>query len=470
MNSKQRLLSQIPPVNEILNHRKIQPLLKKYSRHLIHSIIREEIDSHKNALLKNKSDSSRQANTHQIVKSVIDKIVDLMQPNLRRVINATGVILHTGLGRAPLAEEARENLIRISEGYCCLEIDLQSGERGDRASHIEQLVCRLTGAEAACVVNNNAAAVLLTLNTLAFEREVLISRGQLIEIGGSFRMPDVMQKSGAKMIEVGTTNKTHTKDFEEAITAATGLICVVHPSNYRVRGFTKEVGLEEIVALATKHRVPVFQDLGGGVLIDLRKYKLPYEPVVRESVEMGVDAITFSGDKVLGGPQSGLIVGKRRYIDAIKQNPLLRALRCDKLVYAALEPTLRSYFSEGSLRATNEVMRMLTEPNRSVKNRAKEILKRVSTTAKAQCEIRIEPTKAQMGSGALPLEELASWALVLKSDRITTEGLARKFRLHSNPVIGYIRDDALYFDIRTIQRSEEESLIAAMQHVLLNLA
>lgn len=466
MNSKQRILSQIPPVNEILNHRQIQPLLKKYSRDLVHSIIREQIESHKDFLLKNKSGLSHEKNRQKIVKDVIKKIDDLMQPRLKKAINATGVILHTGLGRAPLSDDARENLQRIAEGYCSLEIDLESGERGDRTAHVEELLCRLTGAEAACVVNNNAAAVLLALNTLAFKKDAVISRGQLIEIGGSFRMPDVMHKSGAKMIEVGTTNKTHLRDYEKAMTPATGVICVVHPSNYRVKGFTEEADLAEIVEIAQRHHVPLMQDLGSGVLVDLRKYNLPYEPVVRDSVEIGVDVITFSGDKVLGGPQSGLIVGKRKYVEMIKKNSLMRALRCDKLVYAVLEPTLRSYFQNQPLMVSNEVLRMLCESPMALQRRARKILDGISQDVKRQYEITVEPTTIQIGSGALPLEQLPSRALVFLPSEITVEELARKFRSQQLPIIGYIRENKLFFDISTILPGELETFITTIENVL----
>jgi L-seryl-tRNA(Ser) seleniumtransferase len=468
MNSKQRILSSIPPIHEILNQSKIQSLIKKYSREFIHLLVYEEIEKRKEFLLKKNSAASREKNTREIVAGVIQKTDDLMQPSLRRVINGTGIILHTGLGRAPLCREAQDNLQKIAEGYCSLEIDLESGERGDRTKHVEELLCRLSGAEAACVVNNNAAAVLLTLNTLAFEKEVIISRGQLIEIGGSFRMPDVMQKSGAKMKEVGTTNKTHLKDYEQAITAATGLICVVHPSNYRVKGFTKEVSLAEVVAISRKHQVPVFQDLGGGIFVDFRKYHLPYEPVVRESVEIGADVITFSGDKVLGGPQSGLMVGKRKYIEAIKQNPLMRALRCDKLVYAALEPTLRLYFQVASLKTSNEVLRMLLETEEKVERKARACLKKISKEAKRICQIELEPATVQIGSGALPLEELPSWALALRSAKISTVELARRFRLSPTPIIGYIRGDKIYFDVRTIRPDEEQLFIETIEQVVMS--
>jgi L-seryl-tRNA(Ser) seleniumtransferase len=409
---------------------------------------------------------SRQAIFDEIVEQSVENIQNKLLPRLKKVINATGIILHTGLGRAPLPEEAQNNMRKIAEGYCNLEIDLESGQRGDRTKHVEDLLCQLTGAEAAGVVNNNAAAVLLALNTLCFGKEAVISRGQLIEIGGSFRIPEVMEKSGARMVEVGTTNKTHLRDYEKALSANTGLILTVHPSNYRVKGFTQEVNMEELVELGKKYHVAVMQDLGGGVLFDLRTYNLPYEPVARESIEMGVDVVTFSGDKVLGGPQSGIIIGKKKYLNAIKSNPLMRALRCDKLTYAMLEPTLKLYLSERDLVKQNRVLNMLLEPLEILGKRAQNITKKLAAEVKRNCEIKLEDTTIQIGSGALPLEELPSKAISLKSKIIPTEILAKRFRLHEPPIIGYIREDRLFFDFRTIFKEEEEILFHAIEEII----
>ncbi|MFQ5676873.1 MAG: L-seryl-tRNA(Sec) selenium transferase, partial [bacterium] len=387
------------------------------------------------------------------------------RPSLQRAINGTGIILHTGLGRAPLSTDAKENLLQVAEGYCNLELDLQTGKRGNRNSHVEELLCHLTGAEAACVVNNNAAAVLLALNTLCFGKEAIVSRGQLIEIGGSFRIPEVMEKSGAVMVEVGTTNKTHLKDYEKAICGQTGLLCLVHPSNFRVQGFTAEVSHADVVKLAARYDIPVLQDLGGGILVDLRDFGLPYEPVVQESVKSGLDVITFSGDKVLGGPQSGILVGKKTYIDEIKRNPLMRALRCDKLIYAALEATLRLFLQRGELASRNLVFKLLLMSVDELQKRAETLKKKLSEAVK-NTTIAIEDTRVEIGSGALPLEELPSKAISLRSRTIPTEILAQKFRTHTPPVIGYIREDRLFFDLRTVLANEDEVLLASCQKIL----
>lgn len=466
-DNRQKTLSKIPPVNQILDDAKIRRCMEKYSRGFVLSLIQEETQRYKEKLLiENVGDISRDFIQEELVSKILTRLQKITSPSLKKVINATGIILHTGLGRAPLNEEARENLMNISEGYCSLEVDLESGNRGNRNAHVESLICQLTGAEAACVVNNNAAAVLLTLNTLCFGREAIISRGELIEIGGSFRIPEVMEKSGAKMVEVGTTNKTHLKDYRRAISERSGLICVVHPSNYRVKGFTAETPLPDLVELANHHGLPIFQDLGGGVLVDLREYGLPYEPVVAESVENGVDVVTFSGDKVLGGPQSGIVVGKQRYLDKIKANPLMRALRCDKLIYAALEPSLKLYLQQ-ELLTRHSVLKMLLEPIESLQSRMGAFVSKISAGVKEICQISIADTFVQIGSGALPLEQLPSKAISLRSDAIPTESLAQRFRLNEPPIIGYVRDDRLFFDFRTLSETDASIVLAAIESILL---
>lgn len=462
--NKQNLLSQIPQINEILNHTKLQPYLKRFSRDWIVRIVQAETDRVRRQLVKDAStDSDENGLLEQIVDNSIQNAERRMQLSLKRAINATGIVLHTGLGRAPLSQVAQENLARIAEGYSTLEIDLESGKRGSRTSHVEELLCDLTGAEAACVVNNNAAAVFLALNTLSAGRDAIISRGQLVEIGGSFRIPEVMEKSGANMVEVGTTNKTHFHDYERAVTENAGVICIVHPSNYRVKGFVADVGVAEVVTLAHEHGVPVLQDLGGGVLVDLQKFGLPYEPVARESIELGVDVVTFSGDKVLGGPQAGIIIGKDACISKIKSNPLMRVLRCDKLIYAVLEATLKSYLQESELLAENRVFRMLLKPTEDLSKRIRKLQKQLPDSVTTACAISEKETTVQIGSGALPLEALPSKALTLKPHEITTEELARKFRLQDPPIIGYIRDDALHFDFRTIFEDEDARVLVGIK-------
>ncbi|MFQ5601632.1 MAG: L-seryl-tRNA(Sec) selenium transferase [bacterium] len=463
----QNRLSKIPPVNQVLEQDEIKSLTSKYSHRLIHSVTQQQLEKYKSEILKNpQTDKSRDAMLQEVVGRIAAYLTEMFQTRLKRVINATGIILHTGLGRAPLSEQVKEDLLRVAEGYCALELDLATGKRGNRTAHVEDLLCELTGAEAACVVNNNAAAVLITLNTLSFGKEAVVSRGQLIEIGGSFRIPEVMEKSGAIMKEVGTTNKTHLKDYAKVLSAQTGLISAIHPSNYRVQGFTQDVELSDLVKLGEKHGVPVFHDLGGGVLVDLQKYGLPYEPIVWESVEKGIDIITFSGDKVLGGPQCGLIVGKRKYIEAIKSNPLMRALRCDKLIFAALESTLKLYFNEEKLLSLNKVLAMLTEKKSRLNKRAQNVLKSLSTKIDHQYQVKLEESVIQIGSGAMPLEEIPSQAVSIQSTTTPVDRLAKLFRLHDPPIIGYIRENKLYFDFRTVLPSEDKLLVTAMNQIL----
>lgn len=467
-SSKQSLLAKVPQVSQILEHPQIRPYLERFSRELVLSCVKQQTQRLKEALLDGAATSRKSKPEHLawIVARSVEAIEARLRSSLRRVINATGIILHTGLGRAPLPEEARQNLQEITAGYCNLEIDLASGKRGDRLAHVEALLCHLTGAEAACVVNNNAAAVFLTLNTLSFGREAIISRGQLIEIGGSFRMPDVMAKSGARMVEVGTTNRTHLKDYERAITENTAVILAVHSSNYRIQGFTHEVPLSELVALGKRHGVTVIHDLGGGVLLDLRGFGLPYEPVVRESIEAGADVVMFSGDKVLGGPQAGIIVGNKSQLEAIRSNPLMRAVRCDKLTLACLESTLKLFLEEKTLLERHRVLKLLLTPSETLEARARHIVDQLSAEARSATTVGVEDAVVQIGSGAMPLEDIPSKAIVVSPARESAENLAARLRAGDPPVIGYIRENRLFLDVRTVGDDEDAVLLAALQRAL----
>ena len=454
------LLRALPSVEHL-----VQNVPERYASHIDRTFVtacaREAVQEIREAILAGKC-----AGTSQIPEKVQQafrrKLDRLLNRSLRPVINCTGIVLHTGLGRAVLSEAAVSHVQSILSGYCNLELDLDSGRRGDRTTHVEALLCTLTGAEAACVVNNNAAAVLIALNTLAEGREVLISRGELIEIGGSFRIPEVMAKSGAIMVEVGTTNKTHFHDFAGAITPQTAGILHVHPSNYRIQGFTKRVPLSELVELARQRGLFVLHDLGGGILTDLRQFGLPYEPVVQESVQAGADLITFSGDKVLGGPQSGIIVGKQAHVQRIKKNPLMRAVRCDKLTYALLESTLRLFLHPGTLQQTHQVLRMLSEPADAVRSRAERIAAAFQDLPGAW-NMEVVETHAQAGSGTLPLEKIPSFALRITSDRQDVHELAYRMRLENPAVVGYTQRNALYLDMRTVLPDQVEMLIDVLK-------
>lgn len=383
----------------------------------------------------------------------------LTQPSLTRVINATGVILHTNLGRAPLPKIGRDNLQRVMENYCNLEYNLETGGRGDRSTHIEELLCLLTGAEAALVVNNNAAAVLLALNSLAKRKEVPVSRGELVEIGGSYRMPDVMKASGVKMVEVGTTNKTHLKDYQNAINHKTAALLKVHTSNYRVMGFISEVSLPHLVELAHQHNLPVIYDMGSGALVSLSSWGLPDEPLAGTMVDMNVDVITFSGDKVLGGPQSGIIIGKRELITKIKKNNLTRALRCDKMTYAVLEDTLRCYLQPETLTEKIPFYTMLSVTMDELGRRAGRIQKEVQSS---HLQLEIVDAGSQVGSGALPLEKIPSVAVKVRSKKYSPNTLAAKLRRAQPPLIGNIKEDALHLNLRTVREDEIELIVKAL--------
>ena len=392
-------------------------------------------------------------------------IDELHRPRLRRIVNATGIVLHTNLGRAPLSVAAASRIAAVAQGYCNLEYDLERGQRGERYDHVRQLLKLLTGAEDALVVNNNAGAVLLVLDTLTSGREVVVSRGELIEIGGQFRIPDIMGKSGAVLREVGTTNRTHLADYEQAIGERTALILKVHTSNYRIVGFTAAVALRELVALGRQHGVPVCSDLGSGCLLDLSRYGLAKEPTVREVLETGVDVVTFSGDKLLGGPQAGLILGSAAILQRIKRNPLARALRIDKFTLAGLEATLQQYLQPDEDFVAPPSLQALTEPITAVARRARRLLARLRAVAPAGMSFTLRRGTSLAGGGALPLQEIATVHVAVRSTTLSVNHLEERLRRLPVPIVARIAADELLLDVRTIA-ADELSLIAAGFRVL----
>ncbi len=381
-------------------------------------------------------------------------IRQLMDYRLKRVINGTGIVVHTNLGRSLLPESAARRLTMAATRYSNLEFDLATGKRGSRYSLVEQIICDLTGAEAALVVNNNAAAVLIALDTLARGKEVIVSRGELVEIGGSFRIPDVMEKSGARLVEVGATNRTHRYDYERAITESTALLLRVHTSNFRIIGFTSQVPAEELAALGAKYDLPVMEDLGSGSLMDLSQFGLPHEPTVQEVVKSGVDVATFSGDKLLGGPQTGIIVGKEKIISRIKKNPLNRALRIDKFTLASLESILRDYYDRKKVLEKNLTLKMISVDPKIIRKRAARFMRRSRSRIGDSCQMKIVPTVSRVGGGALPEYGLDSWAVELHPSRASVAAVERGFRALPVPVIGRIENDRLLIDFRTVQDDE----------------
>lgn len=468
LNEKQQaLLRMLPGIDHILELSKAEPSFEKVPRSVLLQAARKVVEDLRAGILR--GDQCLDENDLTDIP-VLDKtkaaVGKAMTPNLKSVINATGVVVHTNLGRSVLAEEVAGNMHAIATGYSNLEFDLAKGERGSRYSCVEEILCEISGAEAAMVVNNNAAAVLLCLETIAKNRKVIVSRGELVEIGGSFRIPDVMAKSGAILKEVGTTNRTHLKDYIAAIGNDTALLLKVHTSNYSVVGFTASVTLKELVELGAKRQIPVMEDLGSGTFIDFSKYGLSKEPTVQESVSAGADVVTFSGDKLLGGPQAGIIVGKKDVVDSVKKNPLTRALRIDKLTLAALESTLRLYRDPEKAVHLIPTLRMLTIPFDLIKKRADKLYKLLSKINNPALSITLVNRSSKAGGGSLPLLDLPSKCIAVKIEGVSANSLEKRMRENTPPVIGRIEDDCFLMDLRTVQEEELTTVNNALNNVL----
>lgn len=463
MKDKKQILSRIPSVDELLREKELERLASVYPRTAIVEGIREYLKEYrKHIMALEKEEDLSAVDNSDIVKGIAEKVHEMMRSNLINVINATGVVLHTNLGRSPLSSKLKDTLWNIAAKYSNLEMDLESGGRGSRHSHVEELICRITGAQAAMVVNNNAAAVMLVLSTMAKGMEVVVSRGQLVEIGGSFRVPDVMEQSGASLVEVGTTNKTHLSDYEKAVNENTAALMKVHTSNYRILGFTSEVESEELVALGRKLGLPVIEDLGSGMLMELTEFGLPYEPTVQHAVKAGMDVVTFSGDKMLGGPQAGIIVGSKEYVDKMKKNPLARAIRIDKLTLAALEGTLRLYLDKDLALNEIPVLRMLSYSSEELGKRAKRLGVRLKKSIGDMGAIGIEDEFSEVGGGSMPLHKMPTKVVAVKPKTVSLAGLEEKLRAYKVPVVARISRDRLILDIRTIMDDEYKIIESAL--------
>jgi L-seryl-tRNA(Ser) seleniumtransferase len=453
-------LRKIPSVTFLLTLPPFEDYLVLYPRTLILQVLRGLLDGKREALLAGRpTDISPEG----IWQEAGQRLKSKTAYHLRRVVNGTGVVIHTNLGRSLLAPQVVAQMEAVARYYSNLEYDLDRGERGSRYSHVEGLLLELTGAEAALVVNNNAAAVLLALDSLARGREVVVSRGQLIEIGGSFRIPEVMSRSGAILREVGTTNKTHMRDYENALSDRTALLLKVHTSNFRLLGFTAEVSLERLVGLGRTHRIPVMEDLGSGSLLDLSPFGLEKEPTVQEAVRSGADLVSFSGDKLLGGPQAGIIVGREAMIQLLRRNPLNRALRIDKLTLAALEATLHLYRRRDQALREIPTLRMLSLALPEIHRRARRWLRLLRQAIGSEIRIELTLTQSQVGGGALPLSTPDSYALVLTPRTGTITALEKHLRSREIPVIGRIEKERLLLDLRTLQEDDRPALLRGLK-------
>ena len=449
---------EIPSVNSVLEKLDIDEI--NLPREYLLLIIKKKLSvlrklDKKDLNLKSKKD---------ILNQILNKIKKLNKNSLSKVINGTGIVLHTGLGRAPISKDILYDIANDLSGYANLEFDIMDGIRGERLNHVSDLISSIVGSESSIIVNNNAAAVMLAINTLSQKKEIIISRGQLIEIGGSFRIPDVINKSGAVLKEVGTTNRTHLLDYEKAFNKNTGAIMYAHTSNYKIEGFTKEVEIKDLVKLSKKNNIPLIVDLGSGALLDFKKLNLPTEPLVKDIINLGVSLITFSSDKLIGGPQSGIISGKKNIIDKLHQNPIYRSLRCDKFIIAILERTLRQHnFDNPNFNI--QTLQLLSASRKTLKKKGVEILNKVSNQTLEEFNIELEDSLVEAGSGSLPIKSIESVCIKIKSSRFKSSEISRKFRNFNPPIIGYIKKNHFYIDLKAILDDEIKYISSSINNI-----
>lgn len=462
---KNILYRSIPKVDVLLEDKKIISLIEKYHRDVVVDVIREEIEKIREEIKTNNDFDFINKRINNLVESISNSVEKTYSYNIRKVINGTGTILHTNLGRSIISKKHANYLSDIVTSYSNLEYNLEDGKRGERYSHFEKLICKITGAESAMAVNNNAAAVMLVLSSIAKEKEVIVSRGELVEVGGKFRIPDVMESSNAHLVEIGTTNKTHLEDYENAINENTGALLKVHTSNFKILGFTESVSIKEICDLGKEKNIPVIEDIGSGVLVDLSKYGLEYEPTVQDSIKAGVDIVSFSGDKLLGGPQAGIIVGKKKYIDKMKKNPLTRAFRIDKFTATILEMIFKEYLNEEDAIKNIPTLSLITRDLKEIEKNANALYEKLDIL-KGVAIINVEDTLSQIGGGSLPMERLNSKCVSITPKNISTASLEEKLRLNENPVVGRISDNKLIIDMRTILDDEIDILSKKLINIL----
>jgi L-seryl-tRNA(Ser) seleniumtransferase len=461
-SGSKEMLRSLPAVDELLRQEPLSDAVQTYPRTLVVRAIRKVLDRNRQAILKGEVVLEQEEfDQVSLVNEILEELEHLASFTLRRVVNGTGIIVHTNLGRSLLCQDALDRLQLIGSGYSNLEYDLAEGKRGSRYEHAEAILCEITGAEGALVVNNNAGAVVLALNTLAQGREVVVSRGQLVEIGGSFRIPDIMARSGARLREVGCTNRTHLNDYEKAIGPETALLLDVHASNYQIIGFTAEVSLREMVQLGRRHGIPVMQDLGSGCFVDVTRFGLQGEPLVQDSVRSGVDVITFSGDKLLGGTQGGIILARKELIAELRQNPLTRALRVDKLTLAALEATLRLYRDEDAAIQAIPTLKMIATDLGTLEDRARGLVEALRAHVPESIGVEIIDGSSMVGGGALPVQNLPTKLVTISSKDMSAARLEISFRGYVTPIIGRVEQELFLLDVRTLQPGDEEIIVAA---------
>jgi L-seryl-tRNA(Ser) seleniumtransferase len=459
---KKNLFQSIPSVDRLLNTPFLAEILPNYPRGLVLKAVHQVLEGIRDAI-KSGHGFEEPLSVDRVSHLVTEKLALLNQPSLKPLINATGVVVHTNLGRSILAERVLTKFKPLAGSYSNLEYDLQRGERGNRYSHVEGILKEITGAEAGTVVNNNAAAVLVALDTLARGREVVVSRGQLVEIGGSFRIPEVMKRGGAIMVEVGTTNKTHLRDYEEVIGPETALLLKVHKSNYHLIGFTEDVDTVEMVTLAHKHGIAVMEDLGSGSFVDFSKYGLVKEPTVQDMLGQGVDLVTFSGDKLLGGPQAGIILGRKPLVEAIRKNQLSRALRIDKLTLLALEETLRIYRDESAAIREIPTLQMILAPYDQLKRKAGRLRRMIGKLDSPNFSLQLADGTSKVGGGALPLLVIPTCLIALMPGSLSANAIEQKLRDYDPPIIARVEKDQVLLDVRTVQDSELRVLAGAIK-------
>ncbi len=465
-NQNEKLLRKLPSVDALLKEPELQSYINNVGREVVVDSIRKAVDEARKFLINAATSEMDENAIYQ--KVIVDTklcLSEFTKPCYRKVVNATGIILHTGLGRAVLPEKALRQIQDELSGYSLLQLDVETGKRSKRDEHIERLLQQLTGAEAATVVNNNAAATSIVLNTVAKDKEVIVSRGQLVEIGGSFRLPEVMAFSGAKLVEVGTTNKTHPHDYENAITENTAAILRVHPSNYKIQGFSSEVTLEELVEIAHKHSLVMIDDVGAGALIDFSQFGFEPEPTLPESISEGADIVTSSADKLIGASQAGIILGKAELIKAIRKNQFARIVRVGKLTLAALEATLKLFLDESVALQEVPTLQMLRRDLAEITKQAKSIASRLSKSI-SDATITTISGFSQMGSGSLPTQNLATLLVGIKANKISAESLAQQLRRHSTPIFTRIQNDVVLIDPRTLREGDDRILIDALTGIL----